>query len=109
MFRSKLKNIYNKKKTLASYIAYKKQRNNCTNLFRKAKRDFYNNLNPSLISDNKKFWKTVKPFFSDKKLSGESITLVDNNNIIYDDTNIAETFKDFFTKRLIVLFVKKSL
>ena len=96
MIRSKLKNICNKKKTCASHLAYKKQRNYCTNLFRKAKRDFYSNLNPSLISDNKKFWKTVKPFFSDKKLSNESITLIENNNIISSDSDIAETFNDFF-------------
>ena len=78
-------------------MAYKKQRNKCTTLLRKAKQVFYRKLNPSLITDNKKFWKTVKPFFSDKKPSREGITLFDNNDIISDDSKIAETFNIFFT------------
>ena len=44
---------------------YKKQRNYCVSLLRKTKKDFYENLNPSLIID-KTFWKEGKPFFSDK-------------------------------------------
>ena len=78
-------------------MAYKKQHNKCTTLLRKAKQVFYRNLNPSLITDNKKLWKTVKPFFSDKKTSSEDITLFDNNDIISDDFKIAETFNIFFT------------
>ena len=97
MIRSKLKNIYNREKSNASFMAYKHQRNRCTNILRNSKRAFYSNLNPSLISDNKKFWKVVKPFFSDKKPSNESITLVENNDIISDDFKIAETFGDFFS------------
>ena len=38
MIRSKLKNIFNRGKTDASFLAYKKQRNKCTTLLRKAKR-----------------------------------------------------------------------
>ena len=34
--------------------------------FRREKRNYYNNLDISLLTDNKKFWKTVKPVFSDK-------------------------------------------
>ena len=40
MIRSKLKNIFNREKTDASFLAYKKQRNKCTTLSRKAKRVF---------------------------------------------------------------------
>ena len=96
MLRSKLKNISNREKTDESYEAYKKQRNKCTYILRRAKKDFYNNLDPSLITDNKMFWKTVKPFFSEKKISNNHITLFDNNEIISDDDVIAETFNDFF-------------
>ena len=97
MLRSKLKNIYNKKKSDESNKAYKRQRNLCTKLFRKEKKVFYGNLNPSLISDNKKFWNTVKPFFSDKKVSNENITLVDNNKIISDDSIVVDTFNTYFS------------
>ena len=60
MIRSNLKNICNRDKSDAFYLAYKKQRNKCTNLLRKAKRTFYNNLNPSL---RKLFGKLSSPFF----------------------------------------------
>ena len=43
MFRSRLKNNYNKDRSDLSKLAYNKQRNKCTNLFRKAKRDYYSN------------------------------------------------------------------
>ena len=52
-----------------SCIAYKQQPNICTNLLRKIKFTFYNNLNPAGISSNNTYWKTVKPIFSDKKTS----------------------------------------
>ena len=47
-------------------VAYKKQRNFGVSRLRKIKKNFYEHLNPGLISDNKKFWKQVKPFFSEK-------------------------------------------
>ena len=28
--------------------------------------EYYNNLNGKYVTDNKKFWKTVTPFLSDK-------------------------------------------
>ena len=40
MFRSRLKNNYYKDKSDLSKLAYNKQRNKCTHLFRKAKRDY---------------------------------------------------------------------
>ena len=50
----------------ASQSACRKQRNLCVTLLRKAKRQYFSNLEPKLITDNKKFWKSVKPLFSDK-------------------------------------------
>ena len=96
MVRSKLRNKYNKELSTQSLIAYKKQRNICTNLLKKIKFNFYNNLNPASISDNKTFWKNVKPMFSDKKTSNININLVENNDVISDDNKIDDCFKNFF-------------
>ena len=41
------------------------KRNLCVTLLKETKKIFYENLNPILIRDNKKF-RQVKPFFSDK-------------------------------------------
>ena len=97
MVRSKLRNNFNRNKTDSAEVAYKMQRNKCINLFRKAKSDYYSNLNPHSITDNKKFWKTVKPLFSEKVMSTESITIVENDTICTDDSIISRIFNDFFS------------
>ena len=38
-------------------------------------RKTFESLNPNLITDNKKFWKQVKPFFSDKTPNNSKVTL----------------------------------
>ena len=63
MVRSRLRNKYLNLKTEESKNAYRKQRNCCVSLIRKAKCNFYEHLDPKLICDNRKFWKQVKPFF----------------------------------------------
>ena len=98
MPRSRLRNKLNRDNTLSAKLTYKKQRNLCTHLVRKAKRDYHSNLEPSCISDNKKFWRTVKPLFSEKVLSNENIILVEDKNEIHeDDRSISEIFSDFFS------------
>ena len=69
MHRSKLKNIYIKNRTGDIWESYKEQRNFCVNLLRKTKNDYFQNLNIQDLSDNKKFWKTIKPYFSNKGLN----------------------------------------
>ena len=63
MLRSKLRNKSRRLKTIEFREAYKRQRNICVSLIRDAKKKFYENLNPKLITDNRKFWGQVKPFF----------------------------------------------
>ena len=97
MLRSHLLNIFHKEKTKSTKEAYNKQRNICTNLFRKAKSDYYSNLNPSSIADNKTFWKSVKPLFSERVMSTENIMLVENNTICGDDGQVSEILNIFFS------------
>ena len=97
MLRTKLRNKSLKLKTEASYNEYKQQRNICTFLVRKAKRDYYSNLDPAKICDNKKFWSTVKPLFSDKSIKNSNIILIENNDIIHNDVIVAQKFNDFFS------------
>ena len=65
-------------------------------LLRKSKRNFYSNLDPRFVSDTKTFWKTVKPFFSEKISSNENIVLIEKDEIISEDNRISEIFNDFF-------------
>ena len=84
MKRSRLKNQYNKLKTSYSYNDFKKQRNFCTSLLRKIKFQYFSNLKETDLSDNRKFWKVVKPLFSGKG-SNDQINLVENETTISDD------------------------
>ena len=68
ILRSKLKNNFNKKDLME------------TKLLRQTKAKYFSDINVKCISDNKKFWKTIKPFFSKKGLS-TNIILVENNEI----------------------------
>ena len=65
---------------------YRKQRNFCSKLYKKERKKYYNNLDLNDIADNKKFWKTVKPFLSNKSIQTSQITLVDEDNIISEDS-----------------------
>ena len=52
---------------------YNKQRYICVSLVKKAKRDYYENLDLKDLSDNRKFWAIVKPLFSNKIKPAENI------------------------------------
>ena len=72
------------------YNSYKQQINFCSNLCKKERRKFYNVLNIKDITDNKKFWKTLKPLLSDKGTCGSSkINLVLDEENLSDDKEIA--------------------
>ena len=96
MSRSRLLNRYRKEKTEASRSAYKRQINFCVKLFRKTKKEFYNNLNVKYITKNKLFWNTVKPSFTGKTLKDERITLVENNKVVSDESKLVEIFSKYF-------------
>ena len=64
--RSKLKNKSNEQRNVENWYEYKRQHNLCPNLLRQSKKRHFNNLNVKDITENKWFWKTIKPFFIEK-------------------------------------------
>ena len=48
------------------------------------------------VKDNKRFGKKSRPFFFKQIKSKEKIALVENDEIISSDIEIAETFQYFF-------------
>ena len=84
MKRSRLKNKFNRWKSNANWEEFRKQRNLCTRIKRKAKISHFENLckNPS----SNEFWKTVKPFITDKgHYTSEDYMLEENDDLIKDD------------------------
>ena len=96
MIRSRLRNIFNKNPSVENETAYKIQRNLCVKLFRNAKKEYYGNLDNSILSDNKKFWEVMKPLFSEKQKIIRKIILIDDDKVIYNDQDIAEKMNNFF-------------
>ena len=76
-------------------LAYKKQRNYCVSLVRQNKKQYYGSLNVNQITDNKNFWRVVKPNFSNKILGPNRVILRNCGKIISDTENFADTFNKF--------------
>ena len=96
MRRSQLQTKYFKNKSENNYLAFKKQRNVCSKLYKKDRKKYYNSLDIKNITDNKQFWKTIKPFLSEKSIVTSKIKLKDKNKIISNDDKVAEEFSTFF-------------
>ena len=62
----RLEDLYLKVRSDENRIMYKKQRNICVSLLRKAKTKHYEDLRLADVTNNKKFWKRVKPLFGNK-------------------------------------------
>ena len=46
---------------------------------------------------NEAFWKVIKPFFTNKNTFGRNIKLIEKEEILKDDTEIAEELNLFFS------------
>ena len=64
--------------------------------YKKVKRNYYENLDLKDINDNKKFWATVNPLFSNKIKSAESICLDESREIIRNEEEVANVFNKYF-------------
>ena len=105
--RTRLLDKYRKYNSTENLFAYKRQRNLCVKLLRKSKKDFYNNLNVKRITDNRKFWQTIKPNFTDKTLRDGRITLLVGDKVITEEKHVVEKFKDHFEKIVETLKIER--
>ena len=60
------------------------------------------------VMDTKKFWKTVKPLFSNKSKTANTIILHKNNRIIKDNKKTSHTLNKYFTDLTKTLKLKKA-
>ena len=65
-------------------------------MLRQAKLDYYKTLDIKYLVDNRKFWKTVRPLFSNKILAPSKIALMENEALGTDDKEVAEVFNEYF-------------
>ena len=97
MVSSRPRNTFLKHPTNENKEIYEKQRNFRVSLLRKEKKNYFENLDTKNISDNKIFRKTVKALLSNKCRLPVNVKLVKENDVISDNSKIADVFNDFFT------------
>eukprot|EP00794_Sanderia_malayensis_P018339 gene18339-20183_t len=96
MRRSQLKNIANKTNKKEDIKRYREQRNVVVRMNKNAKREYYRSIQAKSIENDKKFWKTIKPLFSNVNPMSEKINLIENGKILSNDEEIAECFNEYF-------------
>ena len=89
-------------------MKYKKQSNICANILKKTKTDSFNNIDIKNITDSKRFWTAVKPFFTDKSKTYNNIILNENDKTIKDGKEIANKFNKYFANIIKKLNLKKD-
>ena len=66
------------------------------NLLRKTKTDYFQNLNIRNLSNNRKFWKTIKPYFSHKGLNSSKLLFKETGNLVSNEKQLATIMNSFF-------------
>ena len=107
MRRSYFEKRYLKKKTDQSLRVYKKHNHYCSRPCKKERKRFVSWLNPSFVTNNKLFWKKVKPFFSDKISYAANIKLV-KKEVLQNDSKINEKLSEFFKNAVSTLGITEN-
>ena len=94
--RSRLRNKYLKSKSLIDRRNYNIQRNFCKKLLTTTKKEYFNNLDTKKITDNKTFWRTVVPTFSNKNSKSDKIILNGEDKTVSDEKELCRTFSTYF-------------
>ena len=97
MSNPKLKRRYNLDRTPINFENYKKQLNFCVNLLRTSKKQYFNNIDVKNVTDNKMFWKTIRPKFWNKCKTANIIILFEDEKILQHEKATTNTFNNYFT------------
>ena len=62
-----------------------------------------------LLDYNKSFWKSVKPFFSDKGINSNKLMLTENDTIITEENDLSEVINNYFTNIIDKLELKRDV
>ena len=66
-------------------------------VYQERKKNFFNtNVNTNILTESRTFWKTVKPFLTDKTSKISRITLLEEKKVISQSHLIVKAFNDYF-------------
>ena len=64
---------------------------------RKAIKQYLSNIRSKKVVRNKEFWKTIKPFLTNKGcLENNDIMIINDNDMVTDDKTLAKTFSEHY-------------
>ena len=96
MNNSKAKNKYLNWPSRENFISYKRTKNKCNSLTKKAKRDFFKEAAKDGTMTNKKFWHTVKPFLTTYGyIFNDFIGTENEGNLICNEQELVEPFNEY--------------
>ena len=76
-------------------------RNKVVSIRRRAVQENFTKLCKEKFTDQRKFWSTIRPFIHTRKQKNNNhIILKDNDKIIRDQREVAETLNEFFSKNI---------
>ena len=97
--KEKLFKNYIKNKVEHNYQRYKNYRNMLTNIIRKSKKQYYEDISKKHIHDSKEMWKflnkLIKPNYKAEQKQDKFLT--EKNKVLTENIDIANGFNDFFT------------
>ena len=95
MTKSKVKNWLINWPSWESFVAYKKAKNKCNSLTRKAKRKFFKEATKNGGMSNRTFWETVKSFLTNKGyITNDCINIEKDGDIVRDEKVLVELFNE---------------
>ena len=65
--------------------------NFCGKLYKKQRKKYFEKLDLNNVTDNKEFWKTIKPIFHNKVTNFPKTSLVENGEIISDESKVVNS------------------
>ena len=89
--RSASRNKFLKDSSESNWQKYRKQRNKCVKIRKKCIKDHFKSIIRHGIVTNKKFWTTIRPFFTNKGLvTSNEISLKQGDGVINNEGKVAE-------------------
>ena len=85
MLRSQLKRKFNNNKSEENSRNNKQQGNYCVKLLRKTRTKYLQKMEINKVNDNKMFWKTVNPRFSNKFKTVNTIIVTEGDIIMKNE------------------------
>ena len=96
MKRSEFESKYVRSKASENLKSSKNKEILSSKLYKKERKKYYERLDLSNATDNKKIWKAVKPFLFDKVTTFPRIRLVEKDEIISNEYKVVISFSNFF-------------